>query len=213
MVQHVSFSPSLYSLHHSMTRFTRNDLRDLRREGQANWPFLLQVDVAGDGYTTNNIKMNTKWLRNTSRSYPNYTPLHHTFYVMISVTFERKGHAKCGLSFCKFTLLGMGIQHKISKWILVMACGYCTCFIMLKHVPFSPNLYTTAWHVLLNDLRDLPFWKTCKLAIPSAGWRCWGWVYNIEMAIYRQVQILDISISVSILYRCIGIDCVRYLSG
>jgi hypothetical protein len=115
MVQHVSFSPSLYSLHHSMTRFTRNDLRDLRREGQANWPFLLQVDVAGDGYTTNNIKMNTKWLRNTSRSYPNYTPLHHTFYVMISVTFERKGHAKCGLSFCKFTLLGMGIQHKISK--------------------------------------------------------------------------------------------------
>ncbi len=35
----------------------------------------------------------------------------------------------------------------------------------------------------------------------------------VEMAIYRQVQTLDISISVSILYRFIGIDCVRYLSG
>jgi hypothetical protein len=30
------------------------------------------------------------------------------------------------------------------------------------------------------------------------------------MAIYRQVQTSDISISVSILYRLIGIDCVRY---
>jgi hypothetical protein len=29
-------------------------------EGHANWPFLLQVDVTGDGST--NIKMNTKWL-------------------------------------------------------------------------------------------------------------------------------------------------------
>jgi hypothetical protein len=32
------------------------------REGNANWPFLLQVDVAGDGSTTTNIKMNIKWL-------------------------------------------------------------------------------------------------------------------------------------------------------
>jgi hypothetical protein len=30
-------------------------------EGNANWPFLLQVDVAGDGSTKTNIKMNTKW--------------------------------------------------------------------------------------------------------------------------------------------------------
>jgi hypothetical protein len=30
------------------------------------------------------------------------------------------------------------------------------------------------------------------------------------MAIYRQVQTSDILISVSILYRLIGIDCVRY---
>jgi hypothetical protein len=31
-------------------------------ERHANWPFLLQVDVAGDGSTKTNIKMNTKWL-------------------------------------------------------------------------------------------------------------------------------------------------------
>jgi hypothetical protein len=28
-------------------------------EREGNWPFLLQVDVAGDGSTTANIKMNT----------------------------------------------------------------------------------------------------------------------------------------------------------
>jgi hypothetical protein len=33
------------------------------REGRANWPFLLQVDVAGDESTTTNIKINTKWLK------------------------------------------------------------------------------------------------------------------------------------------------------
>jgi hypothetical protein len=32
------------------------------REGNANWPFLLYVDVVGDGSTKTNIKMNTKWL-------------------------------------------------------------------------------------------------------------------------------------------------------
>jgi hypothetical protein len=47
-----------------------------------------------------------------------------------------------------------------------------------RAVPFSPNLYTTAWHVLRNDLRDLRKWRTCKLAFPPLGWRCWGWVYN-----------------------------------
>ena len=34
-------------------------------------------------------------------------------------------------------------------------CGYCTCLIMMKHVPFSPNLSAVAWYVLRNDLRDL----------------------------------------------------------
>jgi hypothetical protein len=33
-----------------------------KREGNANWPFLLKVGVAGDGSTTTNINMNTKWL-------------------------------------------------------------------------------------------------------------------------------------------------------
>jgi hypothetical protein len=32
------------------------------RQGHANWPFLLQVDVVGDGPATTNIKINTKWL-------------------------------------------------------------------------------------------------------------------------------------------------------
>jgi hypothetical protein len=27
-------------------------------------------------------------------------------------------------------------------------CGYCTCLIMIQHVQFSPNLYTTALTVL-----------------------------------------------------------------
>jgi hypothetical protein len=42
-------------------------------EGYANWPFLLQVDVAGDGSTTNNIKINTKWLqkKNSNSLYTN----------------------------------------------------------------------------------------------------------------------------------------------
>jgi hypothetical protein len=48
----------------------------------------------------------------------------------------------------------------------------------MKNVQFSPNLYTTAWHVLRNDLRDLRKWRKCKLAFPSLGWRCWGWVYK-----------------------------------
>jgi hypothetical protein len=55
-----------------------------------------------------------------------------------------------------------------------MACSYFTCLIMMKHVPFLPNLYTT----VCNDLRDLLDWRTCKLTFPIAGWRCWGWVYN-----------------------------------
>jgi hypothetical protein len=38
---------------------------------------------------------------------------------------------------------------------------------MKQNVPFSPNLYTNAWHFLRNDLHDLRL--KCKLAFPSAG--------------------------------------------
>ncbi len=76
---------------------------------ECDCPFLLQVDVAGDGSTTTNIKMNTIWLCKTYRCHPTSTPLHDTFYV---------------------------------------------------------------------NLRDLRKWRTRKLAFPSAGWRCWGWVYK-----------------------------------
>jgi hypothetical protein len=56
--------------------------------------------------------------------------------------------------------------------------GFCTCLIMMLHVSFSPNLSAVTWHVLRNDLRDLRKWRKCKLAFPSLGWRCWGWVYK-----------------------------------
>jgi hypothetical protein len=45
--------------------------------------------------------------------------------------------------------------------------GYFTFLIMKQNVPFSPNLYTNAWHFLRNDLHDLRL--KCKLAFPSAG--------------------------------------------
>jgi hypothetical protein len=54
-------------------------------------------------------------------------------------------------------------------------CVYCTCLIMMRHVPFSPNLYTTE-HISRNDLRDLRKWR--QMFFPSASWRCRGWVYN-----------------------------------
>jgi hypothetical protein len=75
----------------------------------------------------------------------------------------RRKDMQTGLSFCRLTsLMGMGLKQTKSKWI---PNGYLT-----KHVPFSPNLYTTAEerNVLRNDLCDLRKWRTCKLAFPSA---------------------------------------------
>jgi hypothetical protein len=45
--------------------------------------------------------------------------------------------------------------------------SYFTFLIMKQNVPFSPNLYTNAWHLLRNDIHDLRL--KCKLAFPSAG--------------------------------------------
>jgi hypothetical protein len=78
IMKHVQFSPNLYTTWHVLL----NDLRDLRKWRKCK-SFLLQVDVAGDGSTKTNIKMNTKWICNTSRSHPTSTP-HDTFYVIIS---------------------------------------------------------------------------------------------------------------------------------
>jgi hypothetical protein len=78
IMKHVPFSPNLYTTWHVLL----NDLRDLRKWRKCK-SFLLQVDVAGDGSTKTNIKMNTKWICNTSRSHPTSTP-HDTFYVIIS---------------------------------------------------------------------------------------------------------------------------------
>ncbi len=56
---------------------------------------------------------------------------------------------------------------------------------MIQNVPFSPNLYTTAWNVFLNDLHDLRL--KCKLAFPSLGRRCWGWVYKNQYQNEHQI--------------------------
>jgi hypothetical protein len=67
-----------------------------------------------------------------------------------------------GLSFFRLTLLGMGLQKLKSnknqnqnEYQMAEPCGFCTCLIMMKHVQFSPNLYTTALTVLRNLPRDL----------------------------------------------------------
>jgi hypothetical protein len=59
--------------------------------------------------------------------------------------------------------------------------------IMMKNVPFSPNLYTTLRHLLRNDLHDLRL--KCKLAFPSLGRRCWGWVYKNQYQNEYQIEI------------------------
>ncbi len=87
----------------------------------------------------------------------------------------------CSLYWCLRPLLSPFYTIFLSPSPLKF-CGYCTCLIMMKHVPFSPNLYTTPWHVLRNDLRDLRKCKDMRTAFTSAGWRCWGWVRtNIKM--------------------------------
>jgi hypothetical protein len=62
LMLHVLFSPNLPERH-----VLRNDLISVTFETgrPRNWPFLLQVDVAGDwnGSTTTNTKMKNKWLR------------------------------------------------------------------------------------------------------------------------------------------------------
>jgi hypothetical protein len=67
-------------LHHLDEKFFVMISVTFECEGQTDCPFLLQVDVAGDGSTTTNIKMNTKWLYNTSRPHPTSTPLHDKYY-------------------------------------------------------------------------------------------------------------------------------------
>jgi hypothetical protein len=57
---------------------------------ECDCPFLLQFDVAGDGSTTTNIKMNTIWLCNTSRTHPVPTPLHDTFDVKVLCDLRKR---------------------------------------------------------------------------------------------------------------------------
>ncbi len=87
MMKNVPFAPNLYPV---AWHVFRNDLRDLWARRTCK---LLKVDVAGDGSTKTNFKMNTKWFCNTYRSHPTPKTLHDTFYVMISLTFESEGYA------------------------------------------------------------------------------------------------------------------------
>jgi hypothetical protein len=52
--KHFPFSPNLYTT--ALTVLRVMIYVTFESEGHANWPFLLQVDVAGDGSTKNNIK-------------------------------------------------------------------------------------------------------------------------------------------------------------
>jgi hypothetical protein len=110
-MKHVPFSPNLYKI---FDTFYEMIYVTFESEGNANWPFLLQVDFLGDGSTKTNIKMKTKWLFNTSRSHPTSTPLHHTFYVMISVTFECEGNPNLPF-LLQFDVAGIGMGLPISK--------------------------------------------------------------------------------------------------
>jgi hypothetical protein len=89
-------------------------------ERYANWPFLLQVGVAGDGSAKTDIKRNTKWFCYTSRSHPTSPPLHDTFYVMISVTFNYERYVNWPF-LLQVDVAGMGLKTTIikmnTKWL------------------------------------------------------------------------------------------------
>jgi hypothetical protein len=68
-----------------------------------------------------------KWW-NTFRPHPTSTPLHDTFYVMISVTFECEGQADCPF-LLQVDVAGMGLQQPISKWI---PNGYVTHLVLTQ---------------------------------------------------------------------------------
>jgi hypothetical protein len=84
MMQKVPFSPNLYT---TVWEVFRNDLRDLL-EWNANWPFLLQDDVAGDGSTKTNIKMKTKYKRLWLQLYSLNTNWHLSHLTRFSFLFH-----------------------------------------------------------------------------------------------------------------------------
>ncbi len=83
---------------------------------------------------------------------------------------------RCSLDWFPWPFLSPFIRFFLTLTSQLKPCGYFTYLIMMLHVSSSPNLYTTALTVLRNDLHDLRL--KCKLAFPSFGRRCWGWVYK-----------------------------------
>jgi hypothetical protein len=113
-------------LHHLDEKFFVMISVTFECEGQTDCPFLLQVDVAGDGSTTTNIKMNTKWLCNTSRSRPT-----SAWQVLRAVPQEQ---ARAG---CRG--LGWVYNNQISKWI---PNGYVTHPVLTQPLHHSMTHFT-----------------------------------------------------------------------
>jgi hypothetical protein len=100
-------------------------------------------------------------------SSPNLSP------VVWHVLRDLRAWRKCKLAFPSLGWRSLGWVYNNqnqNEYQMAEPCGYCTCLIMMHHVQFSPNLYTTALTVLRNFPRDFQAWRTCKLAGPSAGW-------------------------------------------
>jgi hypothetical protein len=134
--------------------------------------------------TTTNIKMNTKWawLCKTCRSHPASTPLHDTFYVMISVTFECERHANWPFLLQVDVARDGSTKTNIkmnTKWWL--ASVYCTCFIMMQHVSFSPNLYTTARFSPNLDITAWQFYGMIPVAFKREGHANWPARLQVEL--------------------------------
>ncbi len=90
-------------------------------------------------YQNINIKMNTNWLCNTCRSHPTSTPLHDTFYVMISVTFECEGHAKVAFPSAGWRCWLTNIKMNI-KWLWLELSFYQLTFESSKYQITEKNL-------------------------------------------------------------------------
>jgi hypothetical protein len=164
MMQNFPFSPNLYT---TAWHVLRNDLHDLRLKCKLVFP------SAGDMVTLLGMGLQkpiSKWIPNSLRLRLLYLLDNDETRVVLTQPLRRRmtrftlwspwpssvKKMQTGLSFFRLTLLGMGLQQTISKWIpnqsksdqMAEPCGYCTCLIMMQHVQFSPNLYTTALTVL-----------------------------------------------------------------
>jgi hypothetical protein len=150
----------------------------------ANWPFLLQVTFLGVGLQNqyqSEYQMAepcgfcTCLSSNTCHSYPTSKPPHASF-TKWSPWPSRLEEMKTGLSFFKFTLLGMGLQ----KWKWIPNGWVLRLLNLLDNDVTRPVLDQPLHHRIdsftRNVSRDLQAWRTSclnKLADLFAGWFAW----------------------------------------